>query len=142
MPAYNFKRQFVSPIRSGEKKTTIRFPRKRPTRVGDVLYLYTGMRTKKCELINVYVCEKVQPITIWPTIEDVSIELARLSRGEIADMARKDGFSTSFAFFHFFMNAYGPGPHHMELITWRNLTMEEYFGFSLEVKVIFEEEQH
>ena len=51
MPALNFQRRFVSKIESGEKRGTIREKRKIPFKVGDPLYLYTGMRTSKCESI-------------------------------------------------------------------------------------------
>jgi hypothetical protein len=52
MVAYNFRSQFVHPIRNGTKIHTIRKIGKRPhAAVGDSLQLYTGMRTKKCRKI-------------------------------------------------------------------------------------------
>ena len=44
MALYNFKRQFVPMVLSGEKTHTIRATRARATKVGETLYLYTGLR--------------------------------------------------------------------------------------------------
>ena len=65
MPAYNFQEQFAPAVVFGEKRQTIRKPRKRPTRRGDKLYLYTGMRTKQCRrLLNPTPCTAVVPVVI------------------------------------------------------------------------------
>jgi hypothetical protein len=55
MPAFNFKEQFADAVEHGEKRQTVRAPRKdgRPhCKVGDVISLYTGMRTKQCRLLG------------------------------------------------------------------------------------------
>ncbi|MEJ0016825.1 MAG: ASCH domain-containing protein [Acetobacteraceae bacterium] len=46
MVAYSFKRDFAAPILAGIKRQTIRADRRRHARPGEVLQLYTGMRTK------------------------------------------------------------------------------------------------
>jgi len=51
MPAFNFT-VFTEKVRSGEKRQTIRKPRKRTPRVGQTAYLYRGMRTKDCEKLG------------------------------------------------------------------------------------------
>lgn len=51
MVAYSFKPSFVAPIQAGEKRQTIRLPRKRHARPGEPLQLFTGMRTKACRKI-------------------------------------------------------------------------------------------
>lgn len=54
MPAFNFKKQFADDVRDGFKRQTVRADRKdgRPhAKVGDTIKLYTGMRTKSCELL-------------------------------------------------------------------------------------------
>lgn len=63
----NFKKQFVSAIESGAKKQTIRAIRKdkRQPEIGDILRLYTGMRTKGCRRIADVVCTEVYPIKIY-----------------------------------------------------------------------------
>jgi hypothetical protein len=60
MPAYNFKPEFAPLVESGEKRQTIRKKRKRPTKAGDILYLKTGMRTKKCRGLKTVVCLSVR----------------------------------------------------------------------------------
>ena len=63
MPAYNFKKQFAPLVGSGEKRQTVRFPRKRQTVKGDTLYLYTGMRTSACrKLVDPTPCTAVLPV--------------------------------------------------------------------------------
>jgi hypothetical protein len=52
MPAYNFQKQFAPAVKRGEKHQTIRAKRKNRPRVGQMAYLYTGMRTKKCRLLK------------------------------------------------------------------------------------------
>lgn len=69
MPAFNFKRQFVEPIRAGTKRHTIRGERKDgriPAEPGDELMLYCGMRTKDCFRIlpGRILCTHVQEIVI------------------------------------------------------------------------------
>ena len=56
--------KFIDKILSGEKCQTIRQPRKLPIKPGDTLNLYTGLRTKDCQLLGTAVCEKIVPIKI------------------------------------------------------------------------------
>lgn len=62
----NFKKQFVPAIESGAKKQTIRAIRKdgRQPKIGDMLRLYTGMRTKYCRWIADAICTDVDPVKI------------------------------------------------------------------------------
>lgn len=103
MPAYNFQKQFVPKILDGSKLHTIRRRRKRSTRAGDRLLLYTGMRTKQCELIAVTGCVKVVPILI-STIGngDLSFGAEWLTRDEQIALAKADGFDDIAEFFKFF----------------------------------------
>lgn len=66
MPAYNFQRRFAPLIRQGVKRSTIRRRRKdgRDAKAGETLYLFTGMRTKKCTRLLETRCEKVSRIRI------------------------------------------------------------------------------
>lgn len=111
MPAYNFQKRFVPKILDGSKPHTIRKRRKRPTKVGDMLYLKTGMRTKQCFEIAQAVCVKIEPIVIH--VVDKRIEYvvrrdknsrwyAELSRIQIQELALKDGFEMLDDFFNFF----------------------------------------
>lgn len=117
MPAYNFKEEFANIVQRGFKNQTIRSRRKRPTVVGDVLYLYTGMRTKKCRKLCEAECTKVTPVVI---AERKLIVNGEEVTGEALERMRyDDGFNSVDEFFDFFEEAYGKEPlTDMELIQW------------------------
>lgn len=122
MPAYNFQKQFAPLILAGVKTQTIRPRRKRPTRVGDALYLYTGMRTKHCQKLIERPCMSVEPIRISDDVSDLyygSIWVSQrgLSYPEMVDLSRKDGFPSLVSFFEFFTKTYG-NLFEGELIKW------------------------
>lgn len=98
MPAYSFQKQFVEKILNGEMPHTIRRRRKHPTKVGDILMLYTGMRTKQCKLIGMAPCVRIEPIAIWPRkkhlVSDIKIN--------IDEFVHDDGFENTDEFFAFF----------------------------------------
>lgn len=56
MPSLSFQKRFAPAIEVGTKCQTIRAQRKRPIRVGDKLFLFTGMRTPQCKRIKETVC--------------------------------------------------------------------------------------
>jgi hypothetical protein len=92
---YNFKRQFIEPIRAGTKQQTIRADRKRHTREGETLQLYTGMRTKQCRLIGLARCRYIVPITLDSGPPCVSYGSMQFSRpGRLRFFARCDGFES------------------------------------------------
>lgn len=73
MVAYSFKKRFAPPIIAGlqpgplvdgMKRQTIRADRKRHARPGEELQLYTGMRTRSCQLLGRASCISVQPIRL------------------------------------------------------------------------------
>lgn len=121
MPAYNFKPRFKEAIQSGEKRQTIRPRRKRPTKAGDSLYLYTGQRTAECELIAFARCISVETMGIYNDGE-VWIDHRLLTPSELEEFARADGFESAAAFFEFFRKTYGLDDYNplaeMELIKW------------------------
>lgn len=117
MPALNFKKQFAPLIESGEKRCTIRTLRKdgRKPKVGDILYLYIGMRTKNCRKLKEAVCISSNPIIIdIDHLEIDGIELHSFSKMKIAF---KDGFDTYDDFIAFFQKHHGL-PFHGYLIKW------------------------
>lgn len=70
MPALNFKAQFARDVENGEKRQTVRAPRKdgrKHCKVGDTIKLYTGMRTKQCRLLASATVTDVKRIRIEPT---------------------------------------------------------------------------
>ena len=102
MPAYNFS-VFIDKVALGEKLCTIRRQRKRPTVVGDVLFLYKGMRTKECMRLRVVVCRKVSPIRIvYNRVLRVRLSGRWLKQDEICELARRDGFERLQDFVGFF----------------------------------------
>jgi len=50
---YNFRERFAPFILSGKKTHTIRAVRIHPDKPGNILYLYTGLRTKKGQTFDV-----------------------------------------------------------------------------------------
>jgi hypothetical protein len=115
MPAYNFKMQFAGDVETGRKRQTIRPRRKRQTKPGDTLYLYTGMRTKQCWKLGEEICLSVQPIEI----EDTFVRLDGITLGvpEMSKLARADGFASLGEFYDFFSEHYRL-PFRGELIKW------------------------
>lgn len=47
-----FKKRFVMPIKIGTKVHTMRKKPKREPKIGETLYMYTGLRTTHCEFIT------------------------------------------------------------------------------------------
>lgn len=102
MVAYSFNKRFVEPIASGHpatgivKRQTIRAPRKRHARPGELLQLYQGMRTKHCrKIIADQVCTAVRPVRLWIARGYVRFDDGGEAFGITAmldDFARADGF--------------------------------------------------
>ena|SRR3990172_1690956 len=115
MPAYNFKSRFAALVAQGRKRQTIRVGRLRPTKPGDKLKLYSGMRTKLCQLLAEGVCIEVTPIRITEVF--VYLDGRQLTYREMGDLARADGFGSIEEMVTFFSDTYGL-PVEMELIKW------------------------
>ena len=116
MPAYNFQKRFARLVEQGLKPNTIRARRKRPTVVGDTLYLYTGMRSKNCRRLRVEKCTNVLPITVHAR----GIRLGRiaLSFSECTVLARRDGFVDFTDMRVWFKQTHGLPTRGLELICW------------------------
>lgn len=116
MPSLNFQKQFVPLIESGKKRQTIRLVRKKNLiKPGDRLYLFTGLRTKKCERIFVnnawynkgpfVICKSVDNIEI--RLRDIYINGKELMGCDKFSLAYKDGFENYTDFYFFFKKQYG-----------------------------------
>lgn len=95
MVAYSFQRQFEAPLLARTKRGTIRADRKRHARPGEVLQLYTGMRTRQCRLIGTAIAKHVRPVRLNLDIDVVLIAdgvIAYASAFELQDFAVQDGF--------------------------------------------------
>ena len=65
MVAYSFQRRFAPPISTLVKRQTIRADRRRHARPGEMLQLFTGMRTRHCaKIIADPRCLSVEPIVL------------------------------------------------------------------------------
>ena len=64
MAAFNFKARFADLVEQGVKPSTIRAMRKRLPKPGELLHLFTGMRTKSCRKLMLVPCLDVQMIVI------------------------------------------------------------------------------
>ncbi len=122
MPLYNFQPQFVAKILSGEKRHTIRAKRKRPTKAGERLYLYTGLRQKGARKLLDAVCTKVQDISIVRIkrvgVVIVTIDGIDLHSSEREELARRDGFDSWGWMLKFWEDRL---PFHGDIIHWKPL---------------------
>lgn len=116
MPAINFHVQFADAVKHMEKRQTIRARGKRnPPRVGDPLFLYTGMRTAACRKLATAPCTAVEMITIDAERGEVTMPRSfgghqawtRLDADEVEQLARDDGFADVAAFFEWFRSNHG-----------------------------------
>jgi hypothetical protein len=102
MPALNFKKQFAEDVEFGNKRQTVRAPRKdgRPhCKSGDTIKLYTGMRTKDCRLLGEATVLRAEPVRIEATcmyLNGRPLPSAIISRDQLEitdnEFAQADGF--------------------------------------------------
>jgi len=128
MPALNVKRQFVTDIITGRKTQTFRPKGKRVYRVGQKLHLYSGLRSKQCELIKKTVIVSVTLIefcvscSLLDFIYIYNIPNALpMEEHEKHELAVADGFLSVKEFDIFFIQQYklSPGDRKdMVLIKW------------------------
>ena len=125
MPALNFQARFADPVETHTKRQTIRRVWKRPIKVGDTLYLYTGMRTKRCRKLRTAVCLDVIPIKIFHDHIDFKMKAVNMGLWKkqaeldwlLDQFARRDGFDSWEEMRDWFKNRYGL-PFEGVLITW------------------------
>lgn len=114
MVAINFHKQFAPDILSGRKTQTIRQSSR--CKAGDELQLYTGQRTKDCQLIGTARCAICESITIAD--DYISCGMFRLPSGDAAYIATIDGFPSLTAMRDWFRNRYGELPFRGYRIFW------------------------
>jgi hypothetical protein len=117
MPALNFQKQFAPLVKSGKKNQTIRALRKdgKLFKEGDVLYLFTGMRTSNCKRLKTVVCKEVFSIRITRT--GSMYFKPGISEGDYDTMATSDGFKDNQEMIEWFKNTHGL-PFKGQLIKW------------------------
>ena len=123
MSAYNFKKRFAADIERRRKRSTIRARRKNGyvPKAGEVISLYTGMRSKGRRLLRRVRVKNVRPITIICGENEAHLEVAidcrQLAFYERSDLASKEGFAGVTEFRQFFLEEHGPQAH-LYLIEW------------------------
>jgi len=119
----NFQAQFAQLVKSGRKPHTIRARRVdgRDPLPGDMLHLYTGLRSKAARLLRQEICAYTTEITILPSIgQEPQILLGGepIAGRAVEALAQDDGFENAAAFVQFFKEVYGL-PFTGLLIGWR-----------------------
>jgi hypothetical protein len=109
----NFSARFAGAVDRMEKRQTIRRKRKRSIQPGDVLNLYTGLRTKKSRFLKGVGCESVDLVTI---LED-NVHCTAMMPGGLDAFARADGFGDWAEMRDWFKKLYGL-PFEGVLIKW------------------------
>ena len=96
MPGLNFHKRFADNVESGRKRQTIRAFRVIPIKPGDMLYLYTGLRTKYARKLGQYPAKSVELIHMHFNTknDDVVIlkETVYSTQTELDQFAQADGF--------------------------------------------------
>ena len=122
MGLYNFKARFAPRILDGSKTHTIRPLRVHEDRPGNILHLYTGLRTKSTQLLMRVPCVKVESIEIDACGHEcmcdatITIEGVQLSPSECDQFAQRDGFDS---FEHMMEFWSGRVPFRGHIIHWR-----------------------
>jgi len=110
MVAYNFQRRFAAAIVDGRKTHTIRTDRRRHARPGEMLQLFTGMRSTSCvKLIPDPLCLRVEPIRIDFGAEG-KIDQVQLDGQAVDDLdqfALADGFESLADMYGFWVLQHG-----------------------------------
>lgn len=120
MVAYNFKKEFVSKIESGEKTQTIRrYGKRKHAEPGGTIQLYTAMRTKSCRKIRQdAICSHRMSISI--DVDELIIDGKLYTPANREQFARNDGFRDYAEMCLFFENQIQELPFFGALIMWKN----------------------
>lgn len=97
MVAYSFKKQFGPPILAGTKSQTIRADRKRHARPGEMVQLFTGMRTRQCRRLGESQCVEVLPVRFGFSRRGAA-ELMQVGERYLITGAQMDAFAQADGF--------------------------------------------
>ena len=123
MPLLGFQARFANAVESGEKQQTIRAYRKdkRDPKVGDRLFLYTGLRQKGARKLGEGIVTSAEAVMLAPTFSRANCWTVggnALTRAERREMAHRDGFTDATEMRAWFEKAHGL-PFEGLLIRWR-----------------------
>ena len=125
MPALNFQSQFAPKILAGGKPFTLRAIRAdgRDPKIGQPLYLFTSMRTKKCKKFAEKACRFAINIKLSYRLIEIPGFKNLTSPDQLELFSERDGFDSyaEFSKFHEITACMTPKP--MRLISW--LTRDE-----------------
>jgi len=116
MAALNFLKKYAPAVEAGTKRQTIRAQRKRPIRVNDKLFLYTGMRNSNCRKLAETIAQSVEHIVI--DTDGVVVGSDPLTTREIFELAQADGFKNKDDFMRYFRHSDQGLPFIGQLIKW------------------------
>lgn len=112
-----FKKLFKQPILDGTKKFTIRERRKIEPKIGETLYMYTGLRTKDCEkisdehkLVSIQIVDLIVIKGNGHITVDVAVDARILSDEEIEHFVVADGFTDPIDFAEYWLAGVKPYP--------------------------------
>ena len=127
MVAYNFRQEFAGDVADLVKRQTIRADgKRRHARPGELLQLYTGMRTKGCRKLVLPdpPCKSTEPIAIDFNYYSegeygitATVSGKRLTDQELEALAQADGFENVDAMHWFFCTTHRV-PFRGTLIKW------------------------
>jgi hypothetical protein len=117
MPAISFSSDaFCLKILDGEKRQTIRNPRKHPIKTGDALHLFYRQRTSECMKLGIAKCSYV--FNIWFDSYELCIDGdCRYTQSQMNDFAVADGFEDCYQLIEYFKVSEGK-PLKGVLIKW------------------------
>jgi hypothetical protein len=117
MVAYNFQAQFAKAVETGKKCRTIRARgKRRHALTGELIQLYTGMRTKQCRKLGEAVCT----VSTYCAIREDGITTGNFPPTDLDEFAVADGFQDFDHMKEWFRKTHGL-PFIGQLIEWINL---------------------
>ena len=101
MALLNFQKRFARSVAEGTKRQSIRAKRKNPVKRGELLHLYTGLRTAHTKKLGVSYCTQTKPVRIYPT-GDIRISGVLIDPSDEWDLITSDGFRDKGEFLAYF----------------------------------------
>jgi hypothetical protein len=119
MPQLGFKKHFPQKVLSGEKPLTLRALREdgRDPKIGQTLYMYTGLRTKQCQKFAEKTCRFAINIKLSFNFIEIPGFRNLTNPDQLALFSRLDGFD-SYEQFLKFHEIIGGTSKPMRLIAW------------------------
>jgi hypothetical protein len=116
MPIFNFQSRFADLVEAGLKPHTIRPLRKHMPKVGQIAYLYCGLRTSNCRKLGEHPIINVHAFRI-SAYGQICINADTLNHVSAKELSIRDGFKNTDDLITFFDNLYGL-PFQGMLVEW------------------------